>query len=92
MKRSLLTLAVSAALLGAAGAAQAGTDVGQWTVGAGGCGPGPTTTRGLDDAMGFNYSLGKAMSEKWDFNLNAFSVEPRSVGAIVGPRDQGPDL
>ncbi len=36
MKKSLLTLAVSAALLGVVGAAHAGTDVGQWTTGLGG--------------------------------------------------------
>ena len=36
MKKSLVRLAVSAALLGGAVTAQAGTDVGAWTVGAGG--------------------------------------------------------
>ena len=81
IKKSLLTLAVSAALLGAAGAAHAGSDVGQWTLGAGGIWTGTDSDRGLDDDYGINYSLGKAVSEKWDFSINGFSSNHDVVGA-----------
>jgi hypothetical protein len=55
MNKTLLTLAISATLLGAAGA-QAGTDVGQWTVGAGGIWTGTDNDRGIDDAVGTGIS------------------------------------
>ncbi len=93
MKRSLLKLAVSATLLSAAGAALAGTDVGQWTIGAGGMWTATDKDRGvyyatpvpghfnrLDDGFGFNYSVGYAMSERWDLSLNGFSGNHDEAG------------
>ena len=73
MNKSILKLAVSAALLGASVCAQAGAEVGQWTLGAGGMWTQTDADRGLDDGQGFYYSLGKAINEKWDFSLNGFS-------------------
>lgn len=81
MKKSLLGLAVSAALLGAAGAAHAGTDVGQWTLGVGGILTETDGARDLKDNVGFNYSIGRAMSENWDLSLNGFSSNHDVVGA-----------
>ncbi len=78
MKHTILRLAVSAALLGAA-VAHAGTDVGQWTVGAGGMWTETDADRNLDDHGGFYYELGYALSEKWDVNLNAFSGNHRDL-------------
>jgi OOP family OmpA-OmpF porin len=89
MKKSLLTLAVSAALLGAAGAAQAGSDVGQWTVGAGGIWTATDGDRGVDDGAGFNYSIGYAMNENWDFSLNGFSSNHDVVGATYDREIKG---
>ncbi|HYP79786.1 MAG TPA: outer membrane beta-barrel protein, partial [Steroidobacteraceae bacterium] len=73
MNKSILKLAVSAALLGASLCAHAGADVGQVTLGAGVMGTDTDGDRGLDDGQGFYYSLGKALNEKWDFSLNGFS-------------------
>jgi hypothetical protein len=73
MKKSFLKLVVSAALLGGALAAQAGTDVDQWTVGAGLMWTQTDADRRVDDNYGFNYEFGYAMSEKWDVALNLFS-------------------
>ncbi len=73
MKKYLLKLAVSTALLGGAAGAQAGTDVGQWTIGAGGMWTGTDKDRGLDNGFGIDYSIGTALSEKWDLGLNGFS-------------------
>src|SRR5262245_12400821 len=73
MNKPLVKLAVSAALLGSALAAQAGTDVGQWTVGAGAMWTETDSDRHLDDNYGFAYEVGYALSKKWDVNLNAFS-------------------
>jgi OOP family OmpA-OmpF porin len=72
MKRSLLTLAGCAALLGGPGAAQAGTDVGQWTLGAGGLWTGVDSDRDLDNAIGFYANFGRAMSERWDAGVSIF--------------------
>lgn len=55
MNKPLLKLAVSTALLGSALATQAGTEVGQWTVGAGGMWTQTDTDRRVDDGYGFYY-------------------------------------
>src|SRR5262245_41350455 len=93
MKRSLLTLVVSVALLGTAGAAHAGTEVGQWTVGIGGLytivdsdrgyfypTPGGEVHVGLDDGAAINISGGYAMSEKWDVAFNVFAGNHDRIG------------
>ena len=72
MKKHGLKLAVAAALLGTAVAAQAGTDVGQWNLGAGALWHSPDSDRGLDDAVGYYGDLSKALSEKWDLGVNLF--------------------
>ena len=72
MKRSLLTLATCAALLGGTAAAQAGADVGQWTLGAGGLWTGADSDRDLKNAFGFYANFGRAMSEHWDTGLSFF--------------------
>jgi len=86
MKRSLLKLAVSAALLGGAVGAQAGTDPGQWTVGAGGMWTGTDSDRGLDDDFGVYYSIGRALNDKWDFGLNGFSGN-HDISGAAGDRE-----
>jgi OOP family OmpA-OmpF porin len=73
MKQSVLRLAVATALLAGSLQAQAGTEVGQWTIGAGSMWTGTDEDRRLGDDFGWNYSLGYALSENWDFNLNGFS-------------------
>src|SRR5687768_11461605 len=73
MKNGVLKLAVSAALLGSAVPALSGTEVGQWTIGAGGMWTETDSDRTVDDGLGIYYALGYAMSEKWDVNLNGFS-------------------
>ena len=80
MKKPLLTLAAFAALI-CAGAAHAGADVGQWTVGAGGLWTNTDSDRGLDDGAVLGVSGGYAMSEKWDFSLSIFSGKLDNVGA-----------
>src|SRR5512139_2293803 len=72
VKGNGLKLAVAAALLGAGVAAQAGTDVGQWTLGAGALWHSPDADRRLDDALGFYADMGKALSEKWDLGVSLF--------------------
>ncbi|HTQ36263.1 MAG TPA: outer membrane beta-barrel protein [Steroidobacteraceae bacterium] len=73
MKNCLLKLAVSGVLLGGAVAAQAGSDVGSWTVGAGVMWTKLDKDRGLDDNYGFDYEVGYAVNEHWDLALNGFS-------------------
>jgi hypothetical protein len=80
MKKSLLTLVAFAAVLGA-GAANAGTTVGQWTAGLGGLWTNTDSDRGLDDGASFNLTGGYAMSEKWDFGLNLFAGNHDRIGA-----------
>lgn len=81
MKKSLFELVVSAALLGVAVVASAGSDVGQWTVGAGVMWTQIDKDRGLDDNYGFNYEFGYAMNEEWDVTFNAFSGNHDVKGA-----------
>jgi hypothetical protein len=81
MKKSFLTLVASITLLGAASAAHAGTEVGQWTVGAGGLWTATDNQRGLDDGLSFNVSGGYAMSEAWDMSLNIFAGNHDITGA-----------
>ena len=73
MKKSVLRLAVSAAILGSAVHAHAGSDVGQTTLGVAGMWTETDSDRVLDDDYGFSYSIGHAISERWDFSLNLFS-------------------
>jgi OOP family OmpA-OmpF porin len=73
MNKGLVRLAVSTVLLGGAVATHAGTEVGQWTVGAGAMWTETDADRQLDDNYGFYYELGYALSERWDVNLNLFS-------------------
>lgn len=73
MKRSLVTLAVSVALLGVAGSANAGTKVGQWTGGIGAMWTATDDDRSVDDGIGLIYSFGYAMNEKWDMSFSLFS-------------------
>ena len=80
MKKSLLTLAALVSVLGA-GAANAGTNVGQWTAGIGGLYTITDSDRGLDDGASFNLLGGYAMSEKWDFGLNLFAGNHDRIGA-----------
>ena len=72
MKGNVLKLAVAAALLGTAATAQAGTDVGQWTLGGGALWHSPDADRRLEDSVGFYADFGKALSEKWDLGVNLF--------------------
>jgi len=81
MKKSLLTLAAFVAVMGA-GAVQAGTNVGQWTAGAGVLWTNTDHDRGLDDDFSLSISGGYAMSEKWDFGLNLFAGNHDRVGSI----------
>jgi hypothetical protein len=73
MKKSLSMLAVSAALLGSAGIAQAGTEVGRWTAGAGVMYTLTDSTRNVDDNYGFTYEFGYGLNENWDVTVNLFS-------------------
>src|SRR5690606_16578233 len=73
MNRSLLKLAISAAVLGSAAHAHAGAEVGQMTLGVAGMWTETDSDRRLDDAFGLSYSIGYVMSERWDFLLNGFS-------------------
>jgi hypothetical protein len=72
MKKTLLTIAALVAVVGT-GAANAGTEVGQWTVGAGGLYTATDSDRGLDDGASINVVGGYAMTEKWDFGLSLFA-------------------
>lgn len=81
MKKPLVMIAALAAVLGA-GAANAGTGVGQWTVGLGGLWANTDSDRGLDDGASLNLSGGYAMSEKWDFGLNLFVGNHDRSGAV----------
>jgi hypothetical protein len=80
MKKSLLTLAALVAVLGV-GAAQAGTNVGQWAVGLGGLWANTDSDRGLDDGASINLSGSYAATEKWDFGLNLFAGNHDRIGA-----------
>lgn len=73
MKKSLSMFAVSAAMLGSATIAQAGTEVGRWTAGAGVMYTLTDSTRNVDDNYGFDYELGYALNDNWDVNINLFS-------------------
>lgn len=64
---------VCAVLVGGAVAAQAGTEVGRWTGGAGGMWTQTDSDRRVDDGFGFYYEAGYAMSEQWDLVIHAFS-------------------
>jgi len=66
-------MVIPAFVLAAAGAAHAGSDVGQVMVGAGAMWTETDNDRGLDDGNGFYYEFGYAMSEKWDLYVNGFS-------------------
>jgi hypothetical protein len=73
MMKCLSKIVVSAALLGTVLTAQAGTEVGRWTVGAGGMWTQTDPDRGVDDNYGFNYEFGYAVNEKWDAAVSLFS-------------------
>jgi hypothetical protein len=73
MTNTLSRIVISTLILVGASAVHAGTDVGQWSAGAGAMWTETDSDRGLDDGNGFYYEIGYALSEKWDINLNAFS-------------------
>jgi OOP family OmpA-OmpF porin len=73
MNRSVLRLAVAAALAGSAVQANAGTEVGQMTLGVAGMWTETDSDRVLDDDFGWSYSIGYVLNERWDFSLNGFS-------------------
>ncbi len=82
MRKTLLTLVASTALLGVVGAAHAGTDVGQWTAGLGGTWTSTDHDRGLKNGAGAYLSGGYAMNENWDVGLNFFVGNYDVVGVV----------
>ena len=73
MNYSVLKLTLSMALLSAAVAARAGSEVGQLTIGGGGMWTQTDTGRGLGGDYGFYGELGYALNQHWDVALNGFS-------------------
>jgi hypothetical protein len=80
MKKSLLKLAALVVAVLGAGAAQAGTNVGRWTVGLGGLWANTDSDRGLDDGASIDLSAGYAATEKRDFGLNMFASNHDRIG------------
>jgi OmpA-OmpF porin, OOP family len=85
LKKSLMSLAISAALLTGANVALAGgEDPGAWTVGGGGLWLMPDSDRNLDDGGGFNVWVGKVINEQWDVNLSYFNTTHDIRGSSGG--------
>jgi len=81
MKQCFWKLMVPGLLLGGAVAAQAGTPVGSWSLGAGVIWTNTDADRQLDDHYGVDFEVGYALSEQWDVVFNAFSGKHDNLAA-----------
>jgi OOP family OmpA-OmpF porin len=88
LKKSLVALATSAAVLVGASAAMAGgEDPGAWKIGGGGIWTLPDNQRGLEDGSGYEIWAGQVINEKWDWDINYFNSNLNIKNTLKGQLD-----